>query len=71
VPFTGVLPFAVRSILEKHGVARMQIGDVFATNDPIPAGTHLSDVCLIGHLWKGELIAFSANKAHWTEVGGM
>jgi N-methylhydantoinase B len=71
--FTGVLPFAVRSILEKHGVAGMQIGDVFATNDPYSGGgTHLSDVCLIQPiLWKGELIAFSANKAHWTEVGGM
>jgi N-methylhydantoinase B len=71
--FTGVLPFAVRSILEKYGETGMRAGDVYATNDPYSGGgTHLSDVCLIRPiLWQGELIAFSANKAHWTEVGGM
>jgi len=71
--FTGVLPFAVRSILEKHPAARMQPGDVYATNDPYTGGgTHLSDVCLIAPIfWQGELVAFAANKAHWTEVGGM
>jgi len=71
--FTGVLPFAVRSILEKHGAAGMRSGDVYATNDPYSGGgTHLSDVCLIRPiLWDGDLIALSANKAHWTEVGGM
>jgi N-methylhydantoinase B len=71
--FTGVLPFAVLSILEKYGVAAMRPGDVYATNDPYAGGgTHLSDVCLIAPiLWEGELVALAANKAHWTEVGGM
>ncbi|HLC04151.1 MAG TPA: hydantoinase B/oxoprolinase family protein [Anaerolineales bacterium] len=71
--FTGVLPFAVLSILDKFGPGAMKPGDVYATNDPYSGGgTHLSDVCLIRPiLWEGELFAFSANKAHWTEVGGM
>ncbi|OGO48234.1 MAG: 5-oxoprolinase [Chloroflexi bacterium RBG_16_64_32] len=71
--FTGVLPSAVRSILEKYGAQAMKSGDVYATNDPYSGGgTHLSDVCLIGPIfWDGELVAFAANKAHWTEVGGM
>ncbi|GMR09462.1 MAG: hydantoinase B/oxoprolinase family protein [Anaerolineae bacterium] len=71
--FTGVLPFAVQSILDKYEPAEMRPGDVYATNDPYTGGgTHLSDVCLIGPIfWEGELVAFAANKAHWTEVGGM
>lgn len=71
--FTGVLPFAVQSILEKFRADAMQPGDVYATNDPYSGGgTHLSDVCLIGPiLYQGELVAFAANKGHWTEVGGM
>jgi N-methylhydantoinase B len=71
--FTGVLPFAVLSILDKYGAAAMKSGDVYATNDPYTGGgTHLSDVCLVGPiLWDGEMVAFAANKAHWTEVGGM
>ena len=71
--FTGVLPFAVRSILDKFGAEGMCEGDVFATNDPYSGGgTHLSDVCLIGPvMYRGELVAFAANKGHWTELGGM
>ncbi len=71
--FTGVLPFAVQSILDKYDPAKMRPGDIYATNDPYTGGdTHLSDVCLIGPIfWEGELVAFAANKAHWTEVGGM
>ena len=71
--FTGVLPFAVKQILEKFGAENLQPGDVFATNDPYSGGgTHLSDVCLVGPIiHEGELIAFAANKGHWTEVGGM
>jgi len=71
--FTGVLPFAVLSIVEKFGLEAMRVGDIYATNDPYSGGgTHLSDVCLIGPIFfEGELVAFAANKAHWTEVGGM
>lgn len=71
--FTGVLPFAVQAILEKHPPSGMKPGDVYATNDPYAGGgTHLSDVCLVSPIfYDGELVAFAANKAHWTEMGGM
>lgn len=71
--FTGVLPFAVRSIIDKFGADALRPGDVFATNDPYGGGgTHLSDVCLLGPIiHDGVLVAFAANKGHWTEVGGM
>ena len=71
--FTGVLPFAVQSIVDKFGLPSMQPGDVYATNDPYSGGgTHLSDVCLIGPIiYDGQVVAFAANKGHWTEMGGM
>ena len=71
--FTGVLPFAVQSIVEKFGAENLRPGDIYATNDPYGGGgTHLSDVCLVGPIFDDdELVAFAANKGHWTEVGGM
>jgi N-methylhydantoinase B len=70
--FLGTLTFAVRYTLEKFGVDGLRIGDVVITNDPYTGGgTHLSDVSLIVPIfYEGKLIAFSASKAHWTEVGG-
>ena len=42
-------------------------------NDPYGGGgTHLSDVSIVMPIFfDGELVAFAAYKAHWTEVGGM
>jgi N-methylhydantoinase B len=70
--FLGTLTFAVQSTLEKFGPAGLRPGDVVITNDPYSGGgTHLSDVSLIVPIfYDDELIAFSASKAHWTEVGG-
>jgi N-methylhydantoinase B len=70
--FLGTLTFAVRYTLEKFGVQGLQSGDVVITNDPYTGGgTHLSDVSLVVPIfYDGELVAFSASKAHWTEVGG-
>lgn len=51
----------------------MRPGDVYTPNDPYSGGgTHLSDVVLVSPIiYQGELVGFAANKAHWTEVGGM
>lgn len=70
--FLGTLTFAVRSVLEKFGPENLAPGDVIITNDPYSGGgTHLSDVTLVVPIYyDGELVAFSASKAHWTEVGG-
>jgi N-methylhydantoinase B len=70
--FLGTLTFAVQSVLEKFGPRNLHPGDVIITNDPYGGGgTHLSDVSLIVPIfYEGQLVAFSASKAHWTEVGG-
>lgn len=70
--FIGTLTYAVRSVLEKFGKDGLKPGDIVITNDPYSGGgTHLSDVSLIMPIfYDGELVAFAANKGHWTEVGG-
>jgi N-methylhydantoinase B len=70
--FLGTLTFAVRSVLEKFGTEGLEPGDIVITNDPFAGGgTHLSDVSLVAPIFHGDrLVAFSASKAHWTEVGG-
>lgn len=69
--FLGTLDAAVGYVLQKYdgGIAP---GDIFMTNDPYEGGgTHLSDVTLVLPVFfEDELVAFVANKAHWTEVGG-
>jgi N-methylhydantoinase B len=70
--FLGTLTFAVRFTLEKFGAHGLRPGDIIVLNDPyVGGGTHLSDVSLVMPIfYQGEIIAFAANKAHWTEVGG-
>ncbi|WP_256832396.1 hydantoinase B/oxoprolinase family protein [Pseudomonas sp. Pse1] len=70
--FIGTLDGAVRSVMEKFALEDILPGDMFITNDPYGGGgTHLSDVSMIMPVFHQErLIAWTANKAHWTEVGG-
>jgi N-methylhydantoinase B len=47
-------------------------GDAIILNDPYMGGTHLPDITLISPIfYKGELIGFSANRAHHADVGGI
>ena len=71
--FVGVLDKAVKRILELHRDDEIASGDVFATNDPFFGGvTHLNDVVLAMPVFAdGELIAWTANIAHWNDIGGM
>ena len=74
IGFLGTLDAAVREVLRKFGEkGDIHEGDVFITNDPYHGGgTHLSDVSLVLPVFfEDDLVAFVANKAHWTEVGGM
>jgi N-methylhydantoinase B len=58
---------------------RIEPGDVFITNDPYSGGvTHLNDVILTMPVFAGKdangepsLVAWTANIAHWNDVGGM
>ena len=70
--FVGVLDKAVQRIIELHA-DDIRPGDIFATNDPFYGGvTHLNDVVLAMPVFAdGELVAWTANIAHWSDVGGM
>ena len=70
--FVGTLDGAVRAVLEKFGTRDIRAGDVFISNDPYSSGgTHLSDVALLKPVFFEEgLVAWTANKGHWTEMGG-
>ena len=69
--FVGVLDKSVKFILSKHN--KIHPGDVFITNDPWHGGvTHLNDLVLAMPVFsEGKLIAWTANIAHNSDVGGM
>lgn len=71
--FVGVLDKAVQRILELHAADEIRPGDIFATNDPYYGGvTHLNDVVLAMPVFAGDqLVAWTANIAHWNDIGGM
>ena len=72
--FIGVLDKAVKVLLKKYDAeGAIQPGDVFITNDPYYGGvTHLNDLVLAMPVFvDGQLIAWSANIAHNSDVGGM
>jgi N-methylhydantoinase B len=71
--FVGVLDKAVKRIIECTAGETIRPGDIFATNDPLYGGvTHLNDVVLAMPVFDGdELIAWTANIAHWNDVGGI
>ncbi|MGG1254105.1 hydantoinase B/oxoprolinase family protein [Brevibacillus agri] len=71
--FIGMLSPMVQHVLEKFDNGqKLSPGDIIIINDPyVGGGSHLSDVGLVMPIYYGgELVAFSANKGHWTEVGG-
>jgi N-methylhydantoinase B len=72
--FVGVLDKAVKRIVELHNKpGDIEPGDVFITNDPYFGGvTHLNDNILMMPVFvDGQLLAWTANIAHWNDVGGM
>ncbi len=71
--FLATLDTAVQSTLEHYpNPGDIKPGDVIITNSPYHGGgTHLSDVVIILPVFHEDtLVAFTVNKAHWTEVGG-
>ena len=72
--FIGVLDKAVRVIIDKFDQpGDIEPGDVFATNDPYYGGvTHLNDIVVAMPVFAdGRIIAWTANIAHNSDVGGM
>lgn len=72
--FVGVLDKTVQKIIEKFNrPGDIEPGDVFITNDPYNGGvTHLNDMVLTMPVFvEDEIVAWTANIAHWNDVGGM
>lgn len=63
----------VEVVLERHDIADIKPGDMFASNDPfVGRGSHLPDVALVAPVFReGELVLFVANIAHHSDIGGM
>ena len=57
---------------EEEGI-EIEPGDIFVTNDPYNGGvTHLNDVAFLMPVFvDGEIVAWTADIAHWNDVGGM
>ena len=72
--FVGVLDKAVQVLAAKFDQpGDIEPGDVFATNDPYYGGvTHLNDIVVaMPVFFDGRIIAWTANIAHNSDVGGM
>src|SRR5699024_2216354 len=69
--FIGMLSPMVQHVLKKYDSGNdLANGDVVIINDPYaPGGSHLSDVGLVMPIYyKDEIVAFSVNKYHCTEM---
>jgi len=72
--FVGMLDKGVKKIIGKFNKpGDIEPGDIFTTNDPFFGGvTHLNDVVVMMPVFAGdEVVAWSANIAHWNDIGGM
>ena len=72
--FIGVLDKAVKVVVAKFDKpGDIEQGDVFVTNDPYYGGvTHLNDIIVAMPVFAdGRIIAWTANIAHNSDVGGM
>lgn len=71
--FIGMLSSMVKEVIRKFADAGdLHEGDIIIINDPyVGGGSHLSDVGLVMPVfYEGKIVAYTTNKAHWTEVGG-
>ena len=71
--FIAMCDKAVQAVIKKFNDSEINEGDVFATNDPYNGGvTHLNDVIVVMPVFsEGKKIAWTANIAHWPDLGGM
>lgn len=68
----GAMGETVRAVLADNPT--MQPGDVFVTNDPYRGGSHLPDITVVTPVHdvaSGELLFFTASRAHHAEIGGI
>jgi N-methylhydantoinase B len=67
----GLLVHAVRNAILRVGPENLRPGDITIHNDPFIGGSHLPDITTIMPVFvDGEIMAYNAVIAHWTDVGG-
>lgn len=68
----GAMPFTGRAVLAAFPLESWEIGDAVLLNDPYVGGTHLPDMSMLMPVFHdGRLLAFSATRVHWPDVGGI
>src|SRR6266581_1579260 len=67
----GAMPYSVQAVL-KEFKDDLSEGDDIILNDPYRGGTHLPDITMVSPIFfKERLVAFAANRAHHSDVGGV
>lgn len=69
--FLGNLEVTIEKTTEYiGGLDKYQEGDVFILNDAYMTGAHLNDMTLLSPIfYQGQLVGFTANRAHWLDIG--
>lgn len=70
--FMGTMSFCIESAVEEvGGEAGLEPGDIILMNDPYKTGSHQQDAAVVMPIFlpEGELIGYSAIKAHWLDIG--
>src|SRR5262245_29532773 len=67
----GAMAYAMPVLLKENPPGTIRPGDAFIGNDPYRGGTHTPDIHIFAPVFvDGEVVAWSANLAHHTDVGG-
>ncbi len=70
--FAGITQLTVPEVVRQVGLEAMRPEDIYIINDPYVASTHCNDVHVVKPIFEdGEIIAFVASTAHWSDVGGV
>ncbi|MCL5962306.1 MAG: hydantoinase B/oxoprolinase family protein [Chloroflexi bacterium] len=68
----GAIVHTVEWAVKEIDPANMRPGDVFLHNDPYRGGCHLPEFMVLKPFFHdGRIVAYSANVAHMTDIGGM
>ena len=70
--FVGLTMLTVPEVIRAIGLENMEPGDIYMVNDPYVASTHCNDIHQVRPIFHdGQLVAFTASTAHWSDVGGV
>lgn len=68
----GSTVHVVPTAIEEIGAENLEPGDVLFTNDPYRSNCHLPEFVVVKpYFHEGRLLAYTANIAHMTDIGGM